>query len=91
MSTLGVGGSTSHADKNTVNILNAQEIPPREMQQDLPDVPVRARIVWEEGGEQWFYTFAYAFVLGMILVETLDRRAIHMGCWLPIEDVIKGW
>lgn len=42
-------------------ILNAQEIRPRRLQRELhPEVPVRARIVWDHEGEQTIETVAIA-------------------------------
>lgn len=69
--------------QNITNALPARDRPERNR------VPVRARIVWEQDGEQW--VGGHALRLDMegnaIFVEFIDRRHRFTGAWLAPDDV----
>lgn len=72
-------------------ILNAHEVPPRNQQVDLyPEVPVRARIVWEKDGVEHINTTACAYSGRLVLVHTYDRRSRTTGVWLDVKDAPKS-
>jgi hypothetical protein len=69
-------------------ILNSHPVPPRRAQEDRPEVPVLARIVWELDGEERIDTVAYAsFDDRLVLVRVEDQRAQVRGYWLDFSDV----
>ena len=77
-------------DQDHQKILNAHPVPPRAAQIDLvPEVPVRARIIWETDGEQYYDTTAYAYAGPLILVHIPDARIQVSGVWLAVEDAPK--
>jgi hypothetical protein len=78
-----------HDPKPNQAILNAHEVPPRRAQEDRPELAVRARIVWENDGEEHIDTVAYALSGHLVLVRVEDPRAQVRGYWLDVEDVLR--
>lgn len=69
-------------------ILNDHQVPPRHLQTDPPaPIPVRARIVWEDDGEEWIDTTADAWFRTTVLVLVSDRRSRTRGAWLDASDI----
>jgi hypothetical protein len=76
-----------HDPRPTQAILNAGPVPPRHAQQDRPELPVTARLVWETDGVEFVETVAYASYRGRVLVRVDDARALLRGYWLAVDDV----
>lgn len=56
--------------------------------QSRPPVSVRARLVFERGGEAWLDGTATRLGFdGAIFVELTDRRCQAIGAWLSPDDV----
>lgn len=69
-------------------ILNAHPVPARHLQIDPPaPIPVRARIVWEDDGEEWIDTRAESWFRNIVLVNIPDRRARIGAAWLDAADI----
>jgi hypothetical protein len=71
----------------TQTILNAGPVPPRHAQEDHPELPVMARLVWETDGVEFVETVAYASYRSLVLVRVDDGRALLRGYWLDVSDV----
>lgn len=66
-----------------LNGLNARDRP------DRPPIPVQARIVFAEDGEEWLDGEAARLDPGTaIYVRLLDRRLSTLGVWLHPDDVL---
>lgn len=48
---------------------------------------MRARLVWERDGEEWFDTYAFAWTSRLVLVQLADPRYLFRGVWLDPSDV----
>ena len=71
--------------QRVLNALPARDRPLRSR------VPVRARVVWEDDGEEWVSGEAARLDRGVgIFVELADRRCRFTGVWLRYEDVDWG-
>lgn len=70
----------------TQEILNAL---PARNRPERKRVPVRARIVWAEDGEEWRNCHAIRLDEDepAIHVELLDKRSKFIGVWLRPDDV----
>lgn len=69
-------------------ILNEIPVPERKRQRALDhEIPVRARIQWEDGAEEVHETVAFAEAPGMTLVLWHDPRRPRIGVWLANDDV----
>ncbi|MDN5585198.1 hypothetical protein [Brevibacterium aurantiacum] len=56
---------------------------------DRPKIPVLARLIWENDGEQWCHGHALRLDPGVaIFVELRDPRCRSTGVWLSPNDVI---
>jgi hypothetical protein len=51
------------------------------------DVPVRARIVWADTGEEWLETTALGWSGDLVIVSTWRTGHGFNACWLRAEDV----
>lgn len=58
------------------DLLNAQPVPRRWRDAPFPPgpIPVSARLVWAEDGEEWLDTVAEAWTDQVVLVQVPDRR-----------------
>lgn len=75
-------------DEGHQRILNEYEVPARHLQIDpRAPIPVRARIVWEDDGEEWIDTHAESWFRNTVLVLVSDRRAWIKGAWLDASDI----
>jgi hypothetical protein len=52
-----------------------------------PPVPVTARIVWEDDGEEYIETEAAGWSGQLVYVRVPDRRCRLTSVWLPAADV----
>lgn len=50
-------------------------------------VPVMARIVWSDDGEEWVPGQAVKWVRPVVFVQVTDRRVRGFGLWLPADEV----
>ena len=75
------GGAPRYQD-----VLNGHEARRRP---DRTKIPVLARVVWRDDGEQWCHGHALRLDPGIaIFVELHDRRCRFTGVWLSPDDVI---
>lgn len=52
-------------------------------------IPVRARIVWADDGEEYLDGWAIAWTGDAVLVELRDPRCSTVGAWLSPIDVSR--
>jgi hypothetical protein len=52
-----------------------------------PPMPVTARIVWADDGEEWFETEAAGWTGRHVYVRMPDRRYRFTSVWLDASDV----
>lgn len=76
----------------TERITNSLEVPRKFVDLRSDPVPVRARLVWQQSGEQHIDTHATAWrrargEVPMVLVVVDDPRSVVRGVWLPAHDV----
>jgi hypothetical protein len=50
-------------------------------------IPVSARVVWEQDGEEWISGRAVKWVRPVVFVLISDERHGGAGLWLPAADV----
>jgi hypothetical protein len=56
-----------------------------------PPVPVVARIVWEDDGEEFIETIAAGWSGQLVYVRMPDRRYRLTSVWLDAADVKRWW
>lgn len=67
-------------------ILNAHRVPDKFIDAHQP-IPVRARLVWADDGEQWINTLALSWTRRLVRVRVTDRRWQLNAVWLQTADV----
>ncbi len=68
-------------------ILNAHPVPPGVHHDVAHPIPVTARIVWEDAGEEHVDTVAVEWTPELVRVWLDDRRWMLKAVWLPAQDV----
>lgn len=69
-------------------ILNSRAVPGR-FTAAAPPVPVVARLVWADDGEELVETVATAWTSPLVLVAVGDPRSAYRGVWVPARDVTR--
>ncbi|WP_127125824.1 hypothetical protein [Georgenia sp. SYP-B2076] len=75
-------------DEGLQRIVNARAVPGRFTAARTP-IPVTARLVWENAGEQLVRTVATGWTRRVVLVIVDDRRSHVRGVWVPAADVSR--